>query len=392
MAGPPSAERPLTVGLAARCLNTAHVRGMGRYVYDMLDEARAAPDVAWVLFGDDPRHPMTQPPGLRGQSVIFPFRGDRFQLWEQVGLPRQAEARHVDVLHCTEGSLPLWQPVPTVVTLHDTLAWTENDGSPWARFYWNTLMPRALARCAAIITISECSRRDILARWPALEPKLSVIPHGIHPAYLDTGTPPEPSKLQRSLQPHPYLVYLGGPLPRKRFDWALKVLQAVPTPELQLVACGFGEAARPAALAQVPAALRERVRFAPFLPDEHLRALYRGAAAVLYPTLYEGFGFPAIEAQAAGTPAIFSALGSLSELVGPLAHVVPPEDLSAWVQAVVHSLQPGPERAARAAAAREWAGQFSWARSCQDHLAVYRRVHHAAAGRSMQPAAPRPRP
>jgi glycosyltransferase involved in cell wall biosynthesis len=376
----PGPSRPLTVGVDARCLNTAHLRGMGRYVFDMLEQARSAPELAWVLFGDDLRHDMIHPPGLPGQNVVFPFRGDRFQLWEQLGLPAKARAMKLDVLHCTEGTLPLWQPVPTVVTLHDTLAWTENDGSPWARFFWNQLMPRALARCAAVITISECSRRDILARWPTLEPKLSVIPHGIHPAYLDTTAEPTASALQRQLQRHPYLVYLGGPLPRKRFDWALKVLQAVPTPGLQLVACGFGEAARPAALAQVPAALRDRVHFAPFLPDEHLRALYRGAAAVLYPTLYEGFGFPAIEAQASGTPVLFSALGSLSELVGPLAQVVPPEDLSAWVQAVMHSLEPGPARAARAAAARAWAERFSWARSCRGHLAVYRRVHHAAAG------------
>ena len=365
---------PLTVGVAARCLNTAHVRGMGRYVFDMLEQARSAPEHAWMLLGDDPRYPMTRPPGLPGDNVIFPFRGDRFQLWEQLGLPAKARALKLDVLHCTEGTLPLWQPVPTVVTLHDTLAWTENDGSPWARFFWNQLMPKALARCAAVITISECSRRDILARWPALEPKLSVIPHGISPAYLDTRSEPAISALQRQMQPRPYLVYLGGPLPRKRFDWALKVLEAVPAPALQLVACGFGEAARPAAQAQVPAALRDRVHFAPFLPDEHLRALYRGAAAVLYPTLYEGFGFPAIEAQAAGTPAIFSALGSLAELVGPLAEVVAPEDLAAWVQAVTRSLQLTPERAARAAAARQWAAQFSWARSCQAHLAVYARA------------------
>ena len=373
----PAAAKRLTVGVAARCLNTAHVRGMGRYVYDMIDQAGTAQCVQWLLFGDDDRQPMTAPDGMQGRAVIFGFRGDRFQLWEQLGLPQRARALQADVLHCTEGTLPLWQPVPTVVTLHDTLAWTENDGSPWARFYWNVLMPRALARCAAVITISDCSRRDILARWPALEPKLVVIPHGINAAYLQADTATEKGELQRQLGDQPYLVYLGGPLARKRFDWALKVLQAVDSPGLQLVACGFGAATQAAALAQVPAALRARVSFAPFLPDAHLLALYRGAAAVLYPTLYEGFGFPAIEAQAAGTPAIFSALGSLSELVGPLASVVPPHDLAAWVQAVVQALQPDPERAVRTAAARHWAAQFSWARSTEAHLGVYARACQA---------------
>lgn len=368
------ARQQLTVGVAARCLNTAHVRGMGRYVYDMIDNARGVPGLEWVLFGDDARYPMSAPPGMQGYADIFPFRGDRFQLWEQLGLPQRAHKRGIDLLHCTEGSLPWWQPVPTVVTLHDTLAWTEHDGSAWARFYWDHLMPRALARCAAIITISECSRRDILARWPALEPKLSVIPHGINAAYLDAQAQPPRSDLQLQLGDRPYLVYLGGPLPRKRFDWALKVLQAMNMPELQLVACGMGAAARPAAQAMVPAELRDRVSFAPFLADEHLLALYRGATAVLYPTLYEGFGFPAIEAQASGTPAIFSALGSLAELVGPMADIVPPEDLGAWVAAVRRALALGPERPIRAEAARAWATRFSWARSSQDHLRVYERA------------------
>lgn len=361
----------MTVGVAARCLNTAHVRGMGRYLYDLIDSAKSAHHVDWLLFGDDQRYRMSAPDGMRGRADIFPFRGDRLQLWEQVGLPQRARSRRVDVLHCTEGTLPLWQPVPTVVTLHDTLAWDEHDGSPGARFFWNQLMPRALARCAAVITISDCSRRDILLRWPGLEPKLTVIPHGINAAYLDATTVPAKSSLQLQLGDNPYLVYLGGPLPRKRFDWALKVLQAVDRQDLHLVACGFGVAALPAAEALVPTALRDRVTFAPFLSDENLLALYKGAAAVLYPTLYEGFGFPAIEAQAVGTPAIFSALGSLSELMGPLASVVPPDDLGAWVHAVRRALQPSHDHVAVATQARQWASQFSWQRSAQAHLRVY---------------------
>ncbi|MFY7863794.1 glycosyltransferase family 4 protein [Roseateles sp.] len=347
---------------------------MGRYVYDMIENASATSNVDWVLFGDDERYPMSAPANMQGRSEIFPFRGDRFQLWEQLGLPQRAKALKVDLLHCTEGTLPLWQPVPTVVTLHDTLAWEEHDNDAWSRFYWNQLMPRALARCAAVITISDCSRRDILARWPSLEPKLTVIPHGINAAYLDEAATPTKSELQLQLRDHPYLVYLGGPLPRKRFDWALKVLQALNIPNLHLVACGFGAAARPAAEVLVPASLRDRVCFAPFLADDHLLALYRGASAVLYPTLYEGFGFPAIEAQAAGTPAIFSDLGSLAELVGPLADIVPPTDLAAWVAAVKRALELGEERLPKAAAARLWASRFSWARSSQDHVRVYERV------------------
>jgi alpha-1,3-rhamnosyl/mannosyltransferase len=365
------------VGAVARCLNTQHVRGMGRYVFDLIDQARYTDEIDWLLFGDDPDRPMSAPQGLRGRSEVFSFRGDRFQLWEQIGLPRKARQLRVDVLHCTEGTLPWWQPVPTVITLHDTLAWMENDGTPWSRFFWGRLMPAALARSAAVITISECSRRDILRFWPALEHKLTVIPHGISPIYFDSGAAPARSDIQNQLGDAPYMVYMGGPLARKRFGWALQVLAGIDDPRVHLVVCGFGESARAGGTAQVPPALRERVRFAPFLSDEQLLALYRGAFVALYPTLYEGFGFPAVETQVAGTPVVFSAVSSLAELVGPLALVREPDDLPGWLEAVRHARNLGQRRVELAHAARDWALRFSWEQSFAAHRAVYEQ----AAGR-----------
>jgi alpha-1,3-rhamnosyl/mannosyltransferase len=214
-----------------------------------------------------------------------------------------------------------------------------------------------------------------VAKWPGLEHKLYVIPHGIASEYLDPNASPTKSALQDGLGTAPYVVYLGGPAARKRFDWAVKVLEASDMPALQLVVVGFGAGSRAAAMNSVPSQLRARVHFAPFLADDELRALYQGAVAVLYPTLYEGFGFPAVEAQAAGTTAIFSAVSSLSELVGPLARVVEPHDLPAWCHAVREAMSLAPAaRSTLAADARAWAQRFSWQRSFAAHLDVYRRA------------------
>jgi glycosyltransferase involved in cell wall biosynthesis len=367
----------MKIGLVARCLNTAHVRGMGKYVMEML--RHSSEDIAWHLFADDPRHPLLHPPGPRFTPDIFEFRGDRLRLWEQLGLPLRARGMPLTLLHCTEGALPLWQPLPTIVTLHDTLAFEERPDTAGERLYWDHLIPAALRRAAHIITISECSRRDILARWPRLAPKLTVIPHGIEPAYFEPPTVPLPAALTAELGGAAYAVYLGGPMKRKRFDWALQVLLAQPDPALKLVACGFGAAAREAARAELPPELQGRVLFAEFLSDEELHALYAAAAAVLYPTLYEGFGFPAVEAQAAGTPVLFSPLGSLAELVGPLATLVPADDLAAWAAALhaAAKLTP-PQRAEKAALASVWARRFRWSESWERHLEVYRQVAAAA--------------
>jgi alpha-1,3-rhamnosyl/mannosyltransferase len=372
----------LRVGLVACCLNTVHVRGMGRYVYELLRQSSHMAGVAWQLYGDDPGKPLRCPPEARAQTRLFSVRGDRFHLWEQVGLPRQALRDGVDLVHCTEGSLPWWQPLPMVVTVHDTLVWQESHPAWEDRVYFNVVLPAALRRSAAIVTISESSRRDIVAKWPHLEQKITVIPHGIASDCFNDGVGGPTAALAAAIGAHPYLVYLGGPMVRKRFAWAVKVLEAGPDRRLHLVACGFGPAAASAARLALPEAVRQRVHFAPFLEDAELQQLYRGATAVLYPTLYEGFGFPVVEAHAAGVPCIFSALGSLAELIGPLAFVVEPEDLAGWVAALSRASNLGNERQRLAADARDWARGFSWQRSSEAHLAVYRQVAelHRVAG------------
>lgn len=363
----------MKLGLVARCLNTAHVRGMGKYVLELL--RHSSDDISWHLFADDPRHPLVHPEGPRFTPDIFEFRGDRLRLWEQLGLPLRARRLPLTLLHCTEGALPLWQPLPTIVTLHDTLAFEERPDTAGEKLYWDHVVPAALRRAAHIITISESSRRDILGRWPELERKLTVIHHGIDAAYFEADTARLPASLTQPLADAHYAVYVGGPMTRKRFDWALQVLAAQPDPTLKLVACGFGAAAREAARSVLPHELAGRVVFAEFLSDAELIALYRGARAVLYPTLYEGFGFPAIEAQACGVPVIFSPLGSLTELVGPLAMLVAAHDLAAWAAALHEAATLATEvRADKAARARAWAQGFRWQESWRQHQEVYRRV------------------
>ena len=367
--------RPLRVGISATSLNTAHLRGMGKYLLEMCSQARPTDGVAWTLFAQDARRPMHLPREQPVTTDIFDYPGDRFSLWEQVGTPQRLGRHGLDVMHYAENTMAWWQPCPAVVTIHDTIPWEMETDTRWQRWYWHQLMPAAFRRCAAVVTISESSKRDILARWPDLEPKLTVIPHGIEAAYFEPPSSTLPASLTAELAGARYAVYLGGPMQRKRFDWAVQTLAAQPDATLKLVACGFGADARKAARQALPHELQGRVLFAEFLSDAELLALYRGAVAVLYPTLYEGFGFPAVEAQAAGVPVIFSPLGSLAELVGPLTTLVPAQDLPAWSAALHEAATLSPEaRADKAALASAWAQGFRWGESWRRHLEVYRRV------------------
>lgn len=360
----------LRIGMVARTLNVQHLRGTGRYVQELLRNTRPSDDVRWTVYGHDPSKPFRVPAPLLGETDVFEFRGDRFHLWEQLGLPLRARRSGIQLLHCAENTVPIWQPVPTIVTIHDAVPWA--DAGP-EQHYLHDVQGFAFKRCAHVITISESSRRDIAARWPFLADRMTVVPHGIADEFFEPARTLMPAVLQQALGGAPYVLYLGGAQPRKRFAWALELLARSGRDDLHLVGCGFGAGTAP--LDKVPPALRGRVHFAPFVEDSELVALYRGALAAIYPTLYEGFGFPAVEAQAAGTPVLFSPVSSLVDLVGPLAWPVEAEDFAAW-QAALHEVLslPAHARAERAAQGIEWARRFSWRRSMERHLTIYREV------------------
>ncbi len=368
----------LHVGMVARTLNVPHLRGTGRYVQELLRNTRASDGITWTAYGHNPAQPFRVPENLIGRAEVFDFRGDRFHLWEQLGLPLKVRGSGIQLLHCAENTVPVWQPVPTIVTIHDTVPWEEETHGLY-RHYMHDVQGMGLKRCAHVITISESSRRDIAARWPFLADRLTIVPHGIADEFFSDRRVPLPEVLQKALGNSPYLLYLGGAQPRKRFDWALELLARSGREDLHLVGCGFGAGTAP--LDRIPPQLKGRVHFTPFLEDSELVTLYRGASAAIYPTLYEGFGFPAVEAQAAGTPVLFSPVSSLVDLVGPLAWTNEPQDFDAWLASLREVLSLSPEaRAERAEKGVAWARRFSWRSSVEGHFAVYREVL-ARAGR-----------
>lgn len=370
---------PLHVGLDARCLSTHFVRGMGEYVSALVASMSRSRDVRWSLYGNRPDLPFHPPPDAGIERVVLrDIPGSRFQVWEQADFPVQAAFSRLDVLHCTATTLPLWQPVPTVVTIHDTIPWNTDEGMA-PGFYRDWLLPKAYARCQAIITISHHSKNDILRLWPRLAGKITVIPHGVQAEFLDCEPAPISNALRGFGICRPYLLYLGGVTPRKRLSWALDLYQALGQTEADLVVCGVATADHAIYRDSVGPAAQSRVVFLPYVAAQDMPLLYQNALAVLYPTLYEGFGFPALNAQAVGTPVLLSAASSLLELVGPTSIALPPDDNAAWVGACRAVLDRRLRSSAPEGSARHWARQFDWARAAEATWAVYQRAartHH----------------
>jgi glycosyltransferase involved in cell wall biosynthesis len=169
----------------------------------------------------------------------------------------------------------------------------------------------------------------------------------------------------------PYLVYFGGELARKRLDWTIDTFEAIEDTELLLVICGLPEERHADFIAKLRPETRGRVRLLPYIATDSMARLFQNAAAILYPTLYEGFGFPALEAQAVGTPVLLSPVSSLQELAGPGARLLNPDDRRSWIELCNRLV--AQYRAGRRPDidARRWAKRFSWKEAAQRHYQVY---------------------
>jgi glycosyltransferase involved in cell wall biosynthesis len=366
-------ERRLRVAVDARCLNVEHLRGMGKALFELVKRTASSGAIEWHLLGDRPDWPM-HAPQVQGCNVsVFETPGYRFHSWEQWSLPNSARRLGADLLYLPATSMPWWQPVPSIVTINDVIPWHGQDAAWPAGFYRDRLLPSAYHRASSVITISNTSRRDIVARWPDLQERLHVVSLGVDERYLDASPDRQPIAVGGRVVKEPYLLFLGGADPRKRLMWAIQTWLGLSKQDVPLLVCGLEPGAHESLLASVPHERRDSLVLAPFVSEADMPRVYMHAAAVLYPSLYEGFGLPAIEAQAVGTPVLFSDVGSLSELKGPGAVVLPTDDLAAWVRAVEEILQSttpgGPNQVARA-----WAQQYSWDAYTDRTLAVFRSV------------------
>lgn len=321
-------------------------------------------------------------PEVPGVSVErFELRGYRFHAWEQIAFPLRVWRLNPDVMYGPSMRLPVWQPAPAVVTVHDAMPWVLDEADWPAGPYRDRIVPAAFARAAAVVTDSESSRTDLVRLWPRLEPRLHVVPLGVGEAYLEPRAGARSDLFDRLGIVAPYLLYVGGDTPRKRLEWAIEVWRRFAN-RVHLVVCGTDRSRRDKLRAQL-GAIADRVVFAPFVEERDMPLLYQRAAAVLYPTEYEGFGLPALEAQAVGTPVLFSQVAGLRELQGPGAVVLPANDMAAWVDAVESLVERRGADARPDETSRAWARGFSWDVYTEKMLAVYQSVRRPAATRAI---------
>ncbi len=314
-------------------------------------------------------------------------RSTHYSVGEQIRIPLALRRTRVDLFHAPHYVVPRLVPCPYLVTIHDCihLRFPQYLPNRLAPIYARTMMHVAARGARRVLTVSEASKQDILKYLHIPADQVEVI-YNAPDARITAPPPPEDIARTRDryLLTAPFILYSGNIKPHKNLDrlieaYALLRRQGIEDHKLLII--GDEVSKYPNLRRQVHRfQLHQHVRFLGFVPDATLAALYRLAAVFVFPSLYEGFGLPPLEAMAAGTPVVTSNVSSLPEVVGDAALLIDPTSPPSIADALARVLTDPPLRADLVRRGLARAATFSWAQSAARVHEVYREACRTAHG------------
>jgi glycosyltransferase involved in cell wall biosynthesis len=372
---------PMRIAIDARKL---HDFGIGTYIRNLVHElAEIDPGTEYVLFARPGDLAEIAATGRNVRGIAETARP--YSFGELVRLPLASRRAHADLFHAPHYVLPPFVTGPTVVTIHDCihLRFPQYLPSRTAWVYAHTMIRLAARKATRILTVSDASKRDILHYTGVRPEKVVVVHNGLDARF---ATPPDAEALERVRQRfdlvHPFVLYVGNIKPHKNLERLIEgfaLARAGGPDDLRLVLIGDEISKYPTLRQSVHRhRLDKYVRYFGFQPAATLVAFYRLARAFVFPSLYEGFGLPPLEAMANLTPVVTSNLSSMPEVVGDAAVLVDPYDVQSIADGIHRAVSDEPLRQVLIERGRLRAQTFSWRHAAEQTLAVY----HEALGRA----------
>jgi glycosyltransferase involved in cell wall biosynthesis len=309
-------------------------------------------------------------------TVTVPVYGRRRAAWvcgEQLLLPKRAQQAGVDVLHSLASTAPARGRFARVVTIHDVIYRIHPEAHGWRSLALRALIPLAARRSHRIIAPSDSTRRDLVALLKVPNEKIDVVPNGIGLSPADQWVAEDDVRRRHDLGSRPFVLTVSLKRPNKNLERLLDALALIPDERRPLLVLA-GHATRYQEELRAHAArlgVGADARFLDWVPTDELEGLYRASTCFVFPSVYEGFGLPVLEAMTRGVPVACSNRGALSEVAGDAALTFDPFDARSIAGAIERLLADPDERERLRQAGRVNAGRFSWAETARKTLASY---------------------
>ncbi|MDQ6880378.1 MAG: glycosyltransferase family 4 protein [Candidatus Dormibacteraeota bacterium] len=296
----------------------------------------------------------------------------RMAWWLARGAARQVRDSRSELLHCPNFVTPWAVKVPVVVTIFDlsTRRFPRDHPLEW-RVYERQALPSRVRRAARVIAISEVSRKDVIREYGVRPERVATVYPGVDPRFFTAA-----DASGKRLRTKPSILFPGAPVARKNLDLVLRAMAAAPPDSAlgraALQISGASAERFPEHTGRIQALrLSNRVEWLGQVSAEAMPGVMAGADVCVYPSLYEGFGFPPLEAMASGTPVVSSNASCLPEILDDAALLIDPSDVTAFGKAVQSMLTDQDLRARMIATGRRHAEAFTWERCAQGTFDVY---------------------
>jgi glycosyltransferase involved in cell wall biosynthesis len=355
----------------------AQPAGAGRYTISLVKAlTRVDQGHDYVIYARQHSLPALADLGPNATVVdAGPLSRARRYAWEQTSLPLDLRRRGAKLLHSPHHTTPFFSPCSRVVTVHDVTFFLIPERYPWTRrFYFQAETYLSTKRARAILVPSHSAASDLRVVLHPPAGKVHVTYEGVDPAFRPVDAEESARVCARYGLAPGYLFSLGTLEPGKNRSTLLRALRRLRDEgrDLELAVAGqrgWGDEAMDSELGRL--GLRENVRLIGYVPDADLPALFSAASIFVFPSLHEGFGLPALEALACGTPVVTSNRSALPEVVGDAALVVDPENDEAIAASIARVLDEPDLAQLLRQTGQERAAAFTWEACAQATLTVY---------------------
>jgi glycosyltransferase involved in cell wall biosynthesis len=366
--------------------------GAGNYIIHLLQAlASLESEHEFIVFAQHSgRELIDLPKKSNVKWVIVPDKSPlRRLVWEQIALPRLAQSAGVELLHSLHYTRPLILPCASAVTFHDMTFFLFPELHTWTKRVFFPMAMRISARQAdALLSVSESTRRDAIRLLHVPEGKIFTTPLGVNEEFRIISDPVILETCRRRYNlPETFILYVGLLEPRKNLPLLLRAYAGLSNlanaPNLVIVGrpgWGYKEI-----LKQIDVLnLKDKIYFTGYVPTQDLPVVYNLAQVFVYPSIYEGFGLPPMEAMACGIPVITTDVSAMRDHVGEAGILIPSQDEDALTQAMQKILN-GPDlREQLSIKGSQQAANFTWKRTALETLKVYQFI--ASKRASMSPS------